>query len=53
MPNARIKRYLTSFLVSMATLYGSIFLANWLALTACTTRYFLPSIHCQWDLHLF
>ena len=31
-------------------LYGSIFAANWLSLKACSTAYFPPSVHFQWDL---
>jgi hypothetical protein len=45
-----IKRKLASFLVSTAMLYGSIFAVNWLSPQACTTKLWLPSIHCQWDL---
>lgn len=50
MQNA-LKRYLRPFLVSTAMLYGMIFVVNWLSFKACTTSYFLPSIHCQWDLN--
>lgn len=46
----KIRRFITSMIVPTAMLYGSIFVADWLALKACSTAYFPPSIHCQWDL---
>jgi len=45
-----IRRLIRSVVLPAATLYGSIFVADWLALKECSTAYFPPSIHCQWDL---
>jgi hypothetical protein len=45
-----IRRFISSALVPTAMLYGSIFVANYFSLKACSTAYFPPSIHCQWDV---
>jgi hypothetical protein len=51
MPNAQtIRRVITAILMQAAMLYGCIFAANWFSLKACSTAYFPPSVHCQWDI---
>jgi hypothetical protein len=43
------RQFITAILVQAAMLYGSILVANWLSPEACSTSYWLPSVHCRWD----
>jgi hypothetical protein len=43
------RQFITAILVQAAMLYGSILVANWLSPEACSTSYWLPSVHCRWN----
>jgi hypothetical protein len=50
MQDAQAKRQIaTSIFVSAALLYGCIFFVNWLSPKACSTAFWPPSIHCEWE----
>ena len=53
MQNILTKRRILAALLSAAQLYACIFVVNWLSLKDCSTHYFPPLIHCQWDLAAF